>query len=286
LRKILNIISVLVCIQWLIINNTSAQTIAEDYKIKTIESIQANNFEKAAYYADLHAFFEEDTLLKIDAYKTQIDLLKKINNLPEIRYKSENILPYCTSNEDKIYFIFQAALSTHLSNDFKTSLNYCYKLNSFSLDNEYIKHTVFLEILNLNALKRYDDAKIQLEQYAFETDKTIRIDSIFAKQPKLKSLKKARNLSTFMPSGGLWYNNDYGRATTNLLLNSASVGFIVYNLVNTNYITASTIGPFLFLYFYYGGLNQLNDRVLLKNQEHTDKYNKVLKSKIHEIIFN
>jgi hypothetical protein len=80
--------------------------------------------------------------------------------------------------------------------------------------------------------------------------------TIAATSIKLKSVSKARNLSLFLPSAGLFYTGNTSKGIKNLSLQIASASYLTYNILIQNYLTAGTFNFHLVRLFYIGGVNQ------------------------------
>jgi hypothetical protein len=84
-----------------------------------------------------------------------------------------------------------------------------------------------------------------------------------------KSITKARRLSLFLPSAGLFYSGNPGTAVKNLGLQVAATGYLVYNVLSQNYFTAATVNLHLLRLFYIGGVNQSGALVAKANLART-----------------
>ncbi|HWY37239.1 MAG TPA: hypothetical protein VNY73_01680 [Bacteroidia bacterium] len=140
----------------------------------------------------------------------------------------------------------------------------------------------------LNELYKYEAAKNKFTAY-YKTGRNSEslkavsfIDSIYATKniPHLKSLKKARRMSFFLPGAGLFYAKKPGRAITNITLLLGSATFTGYNIFIGNYITAAIAGVYFMKYFYTGGINQLNDEIPRYNYRKTRTFNDSVKHRL------
>jgi hypothetical protein len=108
------------------------------------------------------------------------------------------------------------------------------------------------------------------------------IDTLFSQShlPQMKSLKKARRLSFFLPGGGLYYLGEPKKALANGALQAAALSYTIYNVLQLNLITATFAGGKFFLQTYFGSVNQLNEIVMDKNAESKRKFNFAIKNVI------
>lgn len=84
-----------------------------------------------------------------------------------------------------------------------------------------------------------------------------------------KSVSKARKLSIYLPSAGLFYSGNPGTAFKNLGLQTAAAGYLTWNILAQNYFTAATVNLHLLRLFYAGGVNQSGHLTTKYNMEKT-----------------
>lgn len=243
-------------------------------------------YERAIYERPNDVTFLATTLLsKTNCLKAQEKFEQIGSLLSRIDINEIN-----DSLKQEIYF--QKALGYYLSDKFEDAEKNI--LPSFNLEIYNTKtqlNSVLLYTFILDELGKWHQAQQVINDYirnqmqlpALEKERiTQSLDSLYATEqhPKLKSIKKSKTLSLIFPGMGQVYNGNYGKGFLNFLLTSGSATFGVYNVLQTNYITAATAGVYLFLYFYLGGANQASYNVPTKNYAKKRKYNDRLKMEI------
>lgn len=246
-------------------------------------------YERALYERPTDAVFLATTLLAKTACLKAENKFEQIGSL----LARINVEQVSDSLKQEIYF--QKALGYYLSDKFELAEKHI--LPSFNLENFNTKtqlNSVLLYTFILDELGKWNQAQqvmgdfVRNNQFisSIEKESLIQtIDSIYdtSNHPKLKSIKKAKTLSLIFPGLGQAYNGNYGKGFLNLLLTGGSATFGVYNVLQTNYITAGAAGVYLFLYFYLGGANQSSYLVPTKNYIKKRNYNDQLKMEISTI---
>lgn len=270
---------------------------AQSQALEAADSLFANHqydfasvmYERAIYERPNDVQFLALTLLsKTNCLKAQ-EKYEQIGSL----LSRIDLTEISDSLKQEIYF--QKALGYYLSNKFEDAEKNI--LPSFNVENYNTKthlNSVLLYTFILDELGKWNQAQLVINDYiknqtqlpALEKERiTHTLDSIYAtdQHPRLKSIKKAKTLSLLFPGLGQAYNGNYGKGFLNFLLTGGSATFGVYNVLQTNYITAATAGIYLFLYFYLGGANQSSYIVPTKNYTKKRKYNDQLKLNLIEV---
>lgn len=225
-------------------------------------------------------------------------LLKKTACLKELRRfdRVESLLGRINipnlPDSMQFYIYYERALAAFLTENFELAEKNILPVFNLSLtDNEKIYAATLLHVIILNEMGRWSEARQQLVNYyqhqtvLNENEKEAKlkdVENLYNAEmiPKLKRIKKSKTLSLLFPGAGQAYNEDYGRGLVSLSFVSLAGLYIGYNIINTTYLTAASAGVYLFLYFYFGGANQANYRVPLKNYPKKKNYNDYLKKNI------
>lgn len=197
------------------------------------------------------------------------------------------------SLKQEIYF--QKSLGYFLSNKFELAeKNILPSFNIGTFNTKTQLNSVLLYTFILDEQGKWDQAKQVMGEFIrnnqqislVEKENLLQtLDSIYhsSNHPTVKSIKKSKTLSLLFPGLGQAYNGNYGKGFLNFLLTGGSAAFGVYNVLQTNYITAVTANVYLFLYFYLGGANQSSYIVPTKNYSKLRKYNDYLKTELIDI---
>lgn len=267
----------------------SSLTKAQNYATKVADSIFAlGQYEVAATAYERIYFFSKDENDKIQALLHRATCFKNIGLHYEAYRSLVRIEKYELEDSLKCVCYYELALNLYLSSYFSDAEKYCAKAAAIPINSKEYKNTVLLHGLVLNELNNYSQANIQLQDYcnivnvSGATRDTLShfIKSYYSKNniPKLKSLKKARQLSKFLPGAGLFYAGKPGKALVNIGFQLVAVGYTAANIYVANYITAASAGLFMIRSFYTGGVNQLNEVIPKKNYYKTRKFNDNFKS--------
>ena len=192
----------------------------------------------------------------------------------------------------KAVFYYEKALGNYLSGNFERAEQQILPVfNLESKDQNNKMASCFLYSYILNETGKWKEAKIFLLDFigsnenlsSTEKEQSIlEINDYYSqnKIPRLKSIRKARNLSLIFPGTGQFYNNDYWKGLESLSFVSLAGIYIGYNIINSTYITAASAGIYFFLYFYFGGANQSGMLVPSKNYLKKYNYNNYLRTNL------
>ncbi len=251
--------------------------------IATDDSANANSLhldaiieiEKQIFNCKNNDSLKEFLILAKAKYQKKIGLYNaEIKTLARINYN------YCTDSTICVIY-YENALALYITSNFKKANDFLERAHSLPINTSEYKNSIFLHGLVCNELFDYKNAKEKFNEYFKSSNRVnaINIDSLYSIQniPKLKSLSKARRMSLFLPSAGLFYAKCNGKAISNLTLLMLSVAYTGYNISILNYYTAISSGFYFMKYFYVGGVNQLNVEIPKYNTTITQKFNQSVK---------
>jgi TM2 domain-containing membrane protein YozV len=114
-----------------------------------------------------------------------------------------------------------------------------------------------------------------------ETMQTV-VSELYQKKhlPHIRSIKKAENLSRFIPGAGQIYAGKTGEGIVNFLINASILAFTAQQAINGFYITGYLAGLGFFNKTYHGGMRRSENLATWKNKELTINFN----SKVNEIL--
>ena len=187
---------------------------------------------------------------------------------------------------DSLYFLirYEQALCNYLSNDPEQSLLNIEEIKDRFHDSLKTDDIIPLNILCLNALKRWDDAfnlwisfldKSVLQDSVKQVLKT-RISLMYKNKnlPKFRSPRKAQNLSRFIPGSGQMYCGKVLEGSFNLLMNASILGYAFYEFYTHYYFTGYFVGLSLFNKTYNGGMHRAYLLAEEKNLSQINKFNR------------
>jgi tetratricopeptide (TPR) repeat protein len=242
----------------------------------------AFEYEKIAFYNSTDSIRNTAFFKRANAFKSRGKHYEAYQNYTRI-----NLDNFDDSSKCSIHY--QAGLMLYLSGYYKDADTYLQRNFNLNINTLEYRHSILLNILVLNELNGYNEAKNKLSVYSKNYANKDQKDSIdylvsnlYEKRslPQLVSLTNARRLSKVLPGAGLFYIGKPGRAISNITFFLASLGYTGLNIYSGNYITSATAGVHMVRLFYIGGLNQLNELVPLVNSKRSLEFNEKVKNKI------
>jgi tetratricopeptide (TPR) repeat protein len=263
---------------------------AQNYPVHIADSLfHAYHYEAAALEYEKCIFKNKDFSINEYALMQRAYCFKNIGKYYEA-YQNFQRLDIDNYNDSlKCVYNFQIGLMLYLSNYFYDADTYLQRNFNLPINTLEYQNSILLNVLVLNELCKYSEARNKLSVYATNNTKASLKDSAISiintyysydAIPKIKSLNKARKLSKILPGAGLFYIGKSGRAFGNITLLLAAATYTGLNIFYGNYFTAATAGIHLIRLFYTGGINQLNDIVPIINNTHTRIFNDKIKSKL------
>lgn len=214
-------------------------------------------------------------------YKNLSDYQRAITELETIYFSNSSDTLYS-------YVVYAEALCLYLNDD---ALKALWKINEFAnRSHDTIAYQQFrpLKILCYNEQHDWAGAKNELHNLVHsaliaETKKEtfiFQIDSLYNKKsiPKIRSIKKAENLSRFIPGAGQLYVGKAGEGIINFLINASLLAFSVHQFYYQFYITGYIAGLGMFNKIYHGGIQRAGHLAAEKNKVQTDAFNRTLNS--------
>jgi tetratricopeptide (TPR) repeat protein len=271
-----------ICIFLCVILSTSRVT-ASDYYSNALRIFSEGQFYIASIEFERAIFYERDNnkialcqYFKSLCYKGLGETGKSLEVLSEINLFNLS---------DSLFFLirYEQALGNYLNNDINQSLWNIEEIRFRFSDSLKTIDIIPLNILCLNALRKWDDA-INLWDYfmdnsgyqdSVKNDFITKINDLYSKRniPKIYSPKKAENLSRFIPGSGQMYCGEVLEGTFNLLMNASLLGFAFYEFYSEYYFTGYFAGLGMFNKTYNGGMHRAYMLAGEKNAEGVDKFN-------------
>ncbi len=263
--------SVILCCVTILINaqsnNLNNLQTELDYELKIYKSI--NNLDSL----NLLYFKKAIYLKEQKKYDEAIQTLNRIN---------ENDL----SDSSKFILFYEQAISNYLANNYNEVELNLNKIKYFINDIAFCKNLILLEILNLNNLQKWSESKALLISELKNKSDSNSINELYkqAFSLKLKKVKTAQTLQTFLPGTGHVYvgKTTHGIINAGLILSGLAWG--AYNFYHGYYVTGVFTGFFISYVFYSGGIAYAINNVGKYNTSRINKINSDLNNKIIEIL--
>jgi len=186
---------------------------------------------------------------------------------------------YFSNSNDTLYKLvcYEQALCFFLNGEPKKAL---WKIDEyFHRSSDSISKSDFMpiRILSLNDNSQWEEAKacffqfIHLQNFPAkkEAELSQTVESLYNKKnlPKIRSIKKAENLSRFFPGSGQIYAGKTGEGIVNFLLNASVLAFSAIQVLDGFYITGYFAGLGFFNKTYHGGIKRAGILATQKNEE-------------------
>jgi len=174
---------------------------------------------------------------------------------------------------------YERALACYLADDFENAANEFIQMNYFVKDTLLIRKSLFLQILVLNELHRWEDGKFLYRTFLEEHQLTY--DSLpaysFLETKTFKSASKARLLSMVFPGAGQAYAGNFWKGISGNLLFDASAYYTIKSILDTYYISALLTGGIFIFRFYSGGIYYSENLVKQYNDKRSHEINEAIK---------
>lgn len=228
-------------------------------------SVQA---ERIYIDADNHHERAEAVLARSHALKHLREYEDAIENLR--RASMPNV-----SDELEYLILHERVLLYYLNGDWSDSLTELERLHHFVDNRDWRLQSEYLGILALAEQQRWDEAKNRTEEYFDKLGIEEDLTEVFeADRPDLKNPETAALWSTFLPGTGQMYSGHHLEGIGSAILQLASLGWGVYNVIQGFYATALITGGGLFQAFYFGGIERAESLSEQSNVQNTASYNR------------
>lgn len=168
------------------------------------------------------------------------------------------------SSELRLKVRYEKALVYYLNGQFQASYGELLRLKL--VGQKLPEAYTHLEVLNLFAQGKWEDAKVLLGSDSFKLNEA-EIDDIFAGRIKYKNPNMAYKLSLFLPGVGQAYSGYFFKGIVSATAQSALVGFSAYSLYSGYFWTGGMSGVALFYTFYLGGARYAKSLAIQHNDE-------------------
>ena len=272
----------LICTFLCVIFSTN-RIVAGDYYSNALRIFNEKKFFAASVEFERAIFYEAD-VNRIALFKYYKSLCyKELGDNARTLEELAGINLYNIFDSLFILIRYQQALSNYLTNNPDQALWNIGELRFRIPDSAKIIKIIPINILCLNATKKWDEAHHLWNYYiensgidsvsksSFKTE----IDNLYKKRnlPAFHSPKKAENLSRFIPGAGQMYSGAVIEGSVNFLINASILSFAFYEFYSEYYLTGYFVGLGLFNKTYHGGMHRANLLAEQRNREALNKFN-------------
>ncbi len=205
--------------------------------------------EKAIFEAAGSEERNELIFSKAQAYKS-------INNFEEAIKCLERLNPSSLTDSMRFELFYELALNQYLCSAFQKAGYNVLLLENLTKNPQQQLRQKLVAVLCYNAQHKWTEAEqafLSFENLSNESADSIKNYYHNLRSLKLKSLRKAENLSYFLPGVGQMYAGKFFRGLTSSVIQIGLLSFAGYSILNGYYFSGTLTGVSLFYVFYLGG---------------------------------
>ena len=236
-------------------------------------------FEASVWY-ERCLYEEESSYIRVEAINGKLNCLKEQQLFNEALDFVTTCVAMNISDSLRPELIYQQILCSYLSGKFENVKAITTQYASIITNKRMSDKIYLLNILSLNQLMEWQRADSIYEEYCKTHKSEVNIHELYNCPPHLKSEKKARALSTFLPGSGIMYSGHYLEGSLNVMLQLGSLAFGVECFLKKYSFTAWFMGGGMFASFYNGSVRRSEVLVNQYNQRKIGLYNEQLKKKL------
>lgn len=183
-------------------------------------------------------------------------------------------LLYEGSDSLRFLLFYELSFNAFLAEKPDLAIGHIQEFNYNFEGSEFDDELLFLEILCLNKLKRWREAKEKYERYATVNDLNADVNQYEEiLNHKFKNPKKAQNLSLVIPGSGQMYAGFPLKGLFSLTVQAGLVYFSVESFLNAYYLSGVFTGVALFYMFYNGGARYAAKLATQNNEKVVQSFN-------------
>jgi tetratricopeptide (TPR) repeat protein len=262
---------------------STSEACAEDYFSNAVRVFSEGRFFEASIEFERVIFYENDSVRIAQCRYYKSLCYKGMEEYGRALEELKSIIAARVPDTLFIMIRYEEAFCEYMTNDVQKALGSIEEIKNKFNDNPGVSATIPLNILCLNACRRWDESLALWTSYIensrlpdSEKDNYIQeLTRLYSKKsiPKLYSQKKAILLSCFIPGSGQMYDRSVGEGLASLFLNAAFLGFGAWEFYTGYYFTGYFFGLRMSNRFYLGGIHRANDLAKSKNEEGIRKFN-------------
>lgn len=222
-------------------------------------------------------------MAKADCYLMQNDPQKALMALMRIPYNG-------LSDSLMIAGRQKTALAAYLNKDFALAESQVMQALAFAEDSLKAYHLLPIQLLALNEMRRWPEAKSLLVRYIKATNlPNDQKQAALATAEKLyqpknypiwKDPEKAKRMSMFLPGLGQLYSGHVGEGVLNVAFQTIGIGLTAVGIYYRYYAFAGLIGLGWFQKFYSGGVNRSAFLAEKYNYEKSHAFNAAIRQEV------
>jgi tetratricopeptide (TPR) repeat protein len=284
MKRILKAPSCSTCIFLLAIFSASS-VYATDYFSNALRIYSERKYFEASIEFGRAVFYDSDSnriayfrYYKSLCYKGLNDYVRALDELSGIDLKN-------APDSLSLMITYEKALCSYLNNDPAQALRNIDEAAKRFRDTLIILDYIPLNILCLNAERKFEKASRLWEYYIEKCGLPDTLVNLFRKEqvtlyereniPRYYSPAKAQRLSGFIPGSGQIYCGAIGEGSLNFLINISLLGFTIWEVYTRYYFTGYFVGFRAFNKFYSGGIRRANYLAGERNTESVRKFNEL-----------
>ena len=237
-------------------------------------------FESSVWYERCIYESESNTNIFAAIYG-KINCLKSLEKYNDVIEFTSFYINMDFPDSFKRIMIYQQIFCSYLSGKFENSISLSTQYKKFFSDKKTLLKIELLKVLSLNQLLKWHEADSVLKEFIVQNKLESKlVENLYFNSPHLKSVKKATNLSTFIPGAGLFYCGKYFEGSVNALLQIGFLALGVHAFINQYYFASWFVGAGLFASFHNGGIRRSETLVNQYNQNKINHFNEQLKDSL------
>lgn len=264
----------LVCIFLFVPFLTKAQQNLADSLFSTQDYYQASlSYERALYVND-QPELRNSLLLK----KTYC--LKALSWYEEAYKNLLRANLFTDSDSSNFEHRYEIVLNAYLAGDYDIAYNHIKQLNHFIESEIFLMRAAYLEILILNEMLKWDEAKDRLVAYNTSHQVDINVDSLyeFLKKPQIRKLKKTESLATIAPGLVQVREGKVLQGLTSAAIRGSLVYLVIKELIAHYLFSGAFTGVAVYYLFYQGGVQYAIKLTQQRNAEKIEAYNRGIRN--------
>ncbi len=187
------------------------------------------------------------------------------------------------SNNDSLNFAIrrEIALSAYLAGEFETAGNQITQINFYVEDTTFKASLKYLEILTLNQMLKWDEAKILVVNYNKKYKLDLNINALYGtKYPKVRSGNKFEYLAAIYPGFVQAREGSLFDGIISSGLRGGALAWGIHQVLNDFIFSGIITGGGLYYVFYTGAVHYALELTNENNQRRIKKYNDFINIKI------
>ncbi|MTI37953.1 hypothetical protein [Fulvivirga lutimaris] len=244
----------------------------------------AENYQYASLEYERVVFEERDPNIINEALLKKGLCHKALRNFSQAYSTLDRANLFIAQDSLNYQIRYEKALTAYLSQQYNLVVSQALQINHFYKNDGY-DEIMFLHILALNELRKWEEAKILFDEYLSMNHKNNDNQDLysFVNKTKLKDPEKAVKISYLMSGIGMIYAGYLGRGIVSSLISASLFTYGIYGISSGYYYTGAFLGIGTFWMLNTASFEVVRQLAIEKNQKLTNKYNSPIRQTILEI---